>query len=169
MVIRPATNADIPALSERPVVASFESADQPELEAFFQNVWQDAPFPFDPDGAHADLRLIATAYQVDGGGFWLMKDAEEIVGTIAVRRLSHDVAEIKRFNILRQERGRGFGEALLRHAISHAKNEDFRAVRLDTFRDGGPAVHLFRKQGFVEIARYNDNPHAGFFMELDLR
>lgn len=44
----------------------------------------------------------------------------------------------------------------------------FAHLRLDTIRNSGPALHLFEKHGFVEIPRYNENPDADLFMELDL-
>jgi putative acetyltransferase len=152
-----------------PEIVAYELCDQPGIETFFRAVWHGSRFPFDPETAHSDLRRIQIEYQMHGGGFWLMRISEHIVGTVAVRRLSQDVAEIKRLNVDQQHRGVGFGDRLLRHALAHSAQTGYRAVRLDTIRNQGPAVHLFEKYGFVEIPRYNDNPDANLFMELDLR
>ena len=133
-----------------------------------RGVWQRSRFLFDPEMAHSDLRRIPAAYQSNGGGFWLMRDSQ-IIGTVAIRRLSADVAEVKRLNVSESDRGRGLGRQLLRHAVRHATDTGFSCVRLDTIRNDGPAVHLFMKYGFVEITRYNDNADADIFMELDLR
>ena len=152
----------------QPEIIAYRSGDQAEVEAFFANVWRRARFPFDPEAAHSDLRRIPAAYQSNGGGFWLMRDPE-IIGTVAVRRLPENVAEVKRLNVAEFHRGRGLGRQLLRHAVVHAKDAGFRCVRLDTIRNEGPAIHLFRNFGFLEISRYNDNADANLFMELDLR
>lgn len=58
------------------------------------------------------------------------------------------------------------GTALLNKAINHAKAGPWIRVRLDTSSRSPSAVSLFRKQGFVEIPRYNDDPFAEIFMEL---
>ena len=152
-----------------PELISFAPDDQQAVEAFFREAWRASRFPFDPAGAHADLRRIPAEYQSNGGGFWTLRADGRIIGTLAVRRLPGNVSEVKRLNLLAPYRGRGFGERLFRKALDHAAGSGFAAVRLDTLRNPGPALAMFRKFGFVEIPRYNDNPHAELFMELDLR
>jgi len=98
-----------------------------------------------------------------------MRVSQQIVGTVAVRPLPRNVAEVKRLNVIQQHRGRGFGDRLFRHAVAHAIDTGYGTVRLDTIRNSGPALRLFEKYGFLEIPRYNDNPDADLFMELDLR
>jgi hypothetical protein len=39
-------------------ITAYEPCVQGALEAFFEDVWRDSQFPFDPFGAHADLRRI---------------------------------------------------------------------------------------------------------------
>lgn len=152
-----------------PEIVAYELQDQPALEVFFGEVWQGSRFPFDPEGAHSDLRRIPAEYQQNGGGFWLMRLSGQILGTVAARRLPRNIAEVKRLNVLEQHRGRGLGDRLLRHALAHTVAKGFDAVRLDTIRNTDAAVRLFQKYGFVEIARYNDNPDADLFMQLDFR
>jgi ribosomal protein S18 acetylase RimI-like enzyme len=151
-----------------PEILPYEPHDQTDLERFFGEVWQDSRFQFDPEHGHSDIRRIPDEYQTQGGGFWLMRLDQRIVGTVAVRRLPGNIAEVKRLNVLQGHRGRGFGDTLFRHAISHATAMGFDAIRLDTFRSPGPALRLFERHGFVEIPRYNDNPAAEVFMELRL-
>ena len=150
-------------------IIEYDVSDQAAVESFFGDVWQDSRFPFDPEGAHSDLRRIPAEYQTNGGQFWLMRWDHQIIGTVAVRRLAENIAEVKRLNILRQHQGQGLGERLLRHALTHAIAAGYDAVRLDTIRNPGPALHLFEKCGFVESPRYNNNPDADLFMERDLR
>jgi ribosomal protein S18 acetylase RimI-like enzyme len=157
-----------PSTSPADIVA-YHPSDQPDIEAFFAEVWRDSRFPFDPKRAHSDLRRISAEYQVNDGGFWLMRLSQAIIGTVAVRRLPGNIAEVKRLNVGNEHRGRGLGGELLRHALAHAVANAYDTVRLDTIRNPGPALHLFEKSGFVEIPRYNDNPVADLFMELDLR
>ena len=151
-----------------PEIVPYAAEDQPVAEALFQAAWSDGPFPFDPEGAHGDLRRIPEVYQAGDGGFWLLRVGERVVGTVAIRRLPGNVAEVKRLVVHRDYRGRGYGELLFNHALDHARGAGFSRVRLDTIRDTGPAIRLYQKHGFREIDRYNDNPDADLFMELDL-
>ena len=148
---------------------SYQPRHQQAIESFFSDVRRGSRFPFDPSGAHADLRRIPKEYQSGDGGFWLLMTADSLVGTVAVRQLLDNIAEVKRLNVLPHYRGLGLGARLFRHAIHHARVAGFRAVRLDTIRSDGPAQRLFEAYGFVEIPRYNDSPDADRFMELDLR
>src|ERR1700719_3584999 len=98
-----------------PHVVAYRLSDQQAVEAFFAEVWQGSRFPFCPEGAHADLRRIPAEYQADGGGFWLMRLSDEIIGTVAIRRFP-GIAEVKRLNVVQRHRGQGLGERLLQHS-----------------------------------------------------
>lgn len=41
-------------------------------------------------------------------------------------------------------------------------------MRLDTISTSANAIGLYRRLGFRDIDRYDDNPLADVFMELDL-
>ena len=146
----------------------YEPLQQQAVETFFAKAWIDTRFPFDPEGAHSDLCRIPYEYQSEGGGFWLLRVSERLVGTSAIRGLPGNIAELKRLVVLLEYRGQGLGDRLFRHALRHAVTAGFSVARLDTITDRGPADHLFEKHGFLEIPRYNDNSDADLFMELDL-
>jgi ribosomal protein S18 acetylase RimI-like enzyme len=55
-------------------------------------------------------------------------------------------------------------EALEQRAAEHG----FEAVRLDTNRALDEAKAMYRSAGYVEIARYNDNPYANHWFEKRL-
>ena len=146
----------------------YSPGDQAAVEEFFDEAWRDTRFRFDPTGAHTDLRRIEEVYQGEGGVFMLLWGGGRVIGAIALRPLAPGVGEIKRFAVRPEERGRGHGRRLLRDAIAYARTLGYFRVRLDTIRYPGPALHLFERLGFVEIPRYNDNPDADLFLELDL-
>ena len=141
-----------------PTIISYESDHQPVVASFFNEVWRGSRFPFDPSGSHADLLRIPIEYQSRGGNFWLLFIGGQVVGTVALRRLPDNMAEVKRLNISVGFRQQGLGTLLLRHALRHAMHSGFKTVRLDTIRNRGPAGRLFERHGFTEISRYNDNP-----------
>jgi len=143
----------------------YSQKDQAELEDLFREVW-DAPFR--PEGLHSDLRNIPNIYQLDRGNFWVLRISGSIIGAVAIKNLGENVAEIKRLAVHPKFRGQGLGTALFQHSLDYVDKEGFKAVRLDSIRNPGPAMYLYEKHGFVEIPRYNDNPNANIFMELTM-
>lgn len=96
-------------------------------------------------------------------------DENKIVGTIALRKLTTDVAELKRFFVLQKYQGKGYGQELINVLTERAPEGGYSFLRLDTTSKSDKAIHLFRKNGFYEISRYNDDPFAEIFMELNLK
>jgi GNAT superfamily N-acetyltransferase len=92
-------------------------------------------------------------------------DADVVIAGGGLRRLSDDVAEIKRMFVRPAARSRGVARALLTALEEEARRMGYAATRLDT---GPKQVHglaLYRSAGYVDVAAYNDNPFACFWGE----
>ena len=74
-------------------------------------------------------------------------------------RLGMTRAQIEAVRIDRRYRGRGIGEALIRHAIEHAREQGCGLVQLTTDRSRGDAHRFYERLGFKAS-------HIG--MKLDL-
>jgi DNA-binding MarR family transcriptional regulator len=90
------------------------------------------------------------------------------VGCGALKRLSSDLGEIKRVWVAPQMRGLGVASRLMDELEALARKAGFHAVRLDTNRSLTEAHTLYRKRGYREVARYNDNPYAHHWFEKRL-
>jgi GNAT superfamily N-acetyltransferase len=102
------------------------------------------------------------------GAFLLVAISETIVACGGVRRLSNEVAEIKRMYVAPPARGRGVARALLARLEVEARALGCRVARLDTGRSMVAALTLYNSVGYGEIPDYNGNPHAGHWMEKAL-
>ena len=91
-----------------------------------------------------------------------------VVGCVGVRALSEDVCELKTLFVYERLQGQGWGRRLAEQAIGLARSRGFRAMRLDTISTSANAIGLYRRLGFRDFDRYDDNPQADVFMELDL-
>jgi ribosomal protein S18 acetylase RimI-like enzyme len=150
-------------------ITDYRPSEQGDLVRFFREVLGDLGFDFDLETKGRDLCRIPEVYQSNDGRFLLAGRGGRVIGTIAVRQLDEGTCELKRFYVLKDERGNGVGTDLLDQLIAHAKAGPCDRMRLDTSSRSPAAVSLFRKRGFVEIPRYNDDPFAEVFMELSLR
>jgi DNA-binding MarR family transcriptional regulator/GNAT superfamily N-acetyltransferase len=91
------------------------------------------------------------------------------VGCVGLRRLAPGVGEIKRMWVDESLRGAGLGARLLVAIEDEARRRRFGTVRLDTNRALAEAITLYRRHGYVEIARYHhDDAYGDFFFEKRL-
>jgi GNAT superfamily N-acetyltransferase len=148
-------------------IAPYQPVDREPLLAFLRAAFAHLGRTFDPATKDADLLDIAAHYPPPAGLFLLAHHASEVIATIALRPLSREVGELKRFYVHKDHQRQGVGSALLTQAVAHARTKPWHALRLDTAR-GSPAAALFLKHDFAEIPRYNTDPYADLFLELPL-
>lgn len=128
-----------------------------ELDARFEG-------GFDPgDGGYAGKPADAA------GVFLIARLHGRAVGCGALKPLDASTAEIKRMWVAPDTRGLGVARRLLEALEGRARQMGIGRVILDTNRTLPEAQAMYRKAGYREIARYNDNPYADFFFEKELR
>jgi putative acetyltransferase len=130
-------------------------------------------FKLDFNYLDSDLLCIEKHYnKSDGGCFWVAQETrhEQIVGTIGIRNLKQYAltCELKRMYVAKEYRRLGIGENMLDTAIDFAKVIGYSRIVLDSSKYLQAARTLYLKNGFIDIARYNDNQRADIFMEKSL-
>lgn len=90
------------------------------------------------------------------------------VACVAVRLIAPATAEIKRMYVRPAARGRGLGGTVLGVAEQAARDLGANLIRLDTAAPLTEALRLYRRHGYREIPRYNDNPSATHWLEKSL-
>lgn len=106
-------------------------------------------------------------YAPPKGIFLLAERDGAVLGCVGLRP-DCGAAEVKRLWIFPQARGLGLSRQLMAAVEQAARNLGYRQLRLDTSRHLAEAIALYRRDGWTEIARYNDNPHADVFFEKAL-
>jgi DNA-binding MarR family transcriptional regulator/GNAT superfamily N-acetyltransferase len=128
----------------------------------------DARFPggFDPSrGPTAEPdELVAPK-----GAFLLAHLDGEAIGCGAIKVLGPRVGEIKRMWVAPGARGLGIAQRLLEALETRATAMGLSTLRLDTQRSLVEARALYERNGYREIARYNDNPYADYWFEKHTR
>jgi GNAT superfamily N-acetyltransferase len=90
------------------------------------------------------------------------------VGTGALRRLDDQTAEVKRMFITQEARGRGNARTILHALEERARAFGCARIVLDTAAPLQEAANLYVREGYLAIARYNDNPVAAHWFEKRL-
>jgi len=86
-----------------------------------------------------------------GGKIFFAKYGDEIVGTVALIKVSETVYEMAKMAVKPAFKGLGAGEKLGRHLIEAAKKAGVTRLFLESNRQLIPALTLYKKLGFVEI------------------
>jgi putative acetyltransferase len=130
-------------------------------------------FRLEFNGLDSDLICIGEHYNKSNGGcFWVAEETidKQIISTTGIRNLKQyaSTCELKRMYVVKEYRHLGIGQKLLDTAVDFAKRIGYSRILLDSSKYLEAARALYLKNGFVDIARYNDNYRANIFMEKSL-
>ncbi|RLP25381.1 helix-turn-helix domain-containing GNAT family N-acetyltransferase [Mesorhizobium sp. YM1C-6-2] len=102
------------------------------------------------------------------GVFLIARLHGRAVGCGALKPLDASTAEIKRMWVAPDTRGLGVARRLLAALEDEARRMGMERIILDTNRSLLEAQAMYRKAGYRDTGRYNDNPYADFFFEKEL-
>ena len=102
------------------------------------------------------------------GAFVLARFDGQPAGCGALKTLSPEIGEIMRMWVDRAHRGLGIGTRILDALEEQAVALGHRRVRLYTNRSLDEAKAMYRSNGYLEVARYNDDPYADHWFEKRL-
>lgn len=130
------------------------------LAAYFADLARAFPGGFDPGPVAGwgleDLRPPA-------GLFLIARDGADALGCVGLRRHDAATAEVKRLWVRVDRRGAGLAGRLMAAVEAGARARGCTRLVLDTSRHLPGAIAFYRRAGWAEVARYNDNPHAHHF------
>jgi GNAT superfamily N-acetyltransferase len=130
--IRPATNADIPAVRELVFSVLAEFGLKP-----------------DPAATDADLSDIRSTYFDRGGRFDVLVNATGgIVGSGGLYAVDRKTVELRKMYLRAEVRGKGQGKRLLDRALAEARRMGFRRMTLETAGVLKAAVAMYERYGF---------------------
>src|SRR4051812_16663618 len=116
---------------------------------------------FDPERAPVDNEELVPP----SGAFVVARFDGHPAGCGALRTLGPGTGEITKVWVDRAHRGLGIGPRIIDALEQQAAGLGHRTVRLDTNRSLDEAKAMYCRGGYVEIARYNDNPYADHWFE----
>lgn len=113
---------------------------------------------------------IEHKYALPHGRLYIVFVDGKAAGCGALRMIDESVCEIKRLYVRPQYRGLHIGKMLTEQIIADASTIGYQQMRLDTFPFMAGAIEIYRKCGFYEIEKYNDNPaESAVYMQLDIK
>jgi GNAT superfamily N-acetyltransferase len=101
----------------------------------------------------ADLVAVEDVYLCSRGEFLLGFMGERLVAMGGFKRLSDDLAELRRMRIARDLQGRGYGTLLLRELERRAFQSGVRTLCLAAARRRPLTLEFYRKHGYQETGQ----------------
>jgi len=151
------------------LVVAREPADSADavwcLERYFAELARRFDEGFDPGKG---AKVGAEAMNPPNGWFFLARLDGRPVGCGGLAPLGAKTGEIKRVWTAPEARGLGVARRIVAAVEAAARAAGLTTLKLDTNRALKEAHALYRKLGFVETARYNDNPYADHWFEKRL-
>jgi GNAT superfamily N-acetyltransferase len=132
--------------------------------------------PQQEESLHEDFREEWPTMLEGKGGIYLATLDGIPSGVCALKPVSDEEVELKRFYVAPSTRGNGMGRLLLEHALDAARQFGYKQVRLETFDFMKSAVKMYKSYGFEEVPAFDGfegTKHGTggveLFMQLDLR
>jgi DNA-binding MarR family transcriptional regulator/ribosomal protein S18 acetylase RimI-like enzyme len=120
---------------------------------------------FDPS-----LSISADAHELTppAGLLVIARSRLEPIGCAALKFHGEAPAELKRMWVAPAARGLGLGRRLLHEMERQARAAGVRVLRLETNRTLTEAIELYRRNGYREVERFNEEPYAHHWFEKRL-
>lgn len=148
-------------LAAASITVEEEAADAEEaqqcLAQYFNELAERFEEEFDPDKGNATTE---DDFIPPRGSFVIARLDGNPVGCGALRMIDAGTAEVKRMWVAPSTRGLGVASRMLRKLEAIAASFGAKTVCLDTNRSLKEAQSLYKREGYAEIARFNDNPYA---------
>ena len=90
-----------------------------------------------------------------GGFIFFAKSGNTVAGTVSLLKLKEDVFELAKMAVAESLQGKKIGNLLMEYCIDFAKKLDATKLVLYSNRKLLPALHLYKKFGFIEVPLEN--------------
>jgi DNA-binding MarR family transcriptional regulator len=99
------------------------------------------------------------------GAFILAMSDGLPIGCVGLKGTDKGYAEVKRLWVAPSARGLGLAKQFMDVTEKTARELGIKTLRLDTNRALPEAINMYRKSGWTEIERFNDDPYPDYFFE----
>ncbi|SNS97140.1 Acetyltransferase (GNAT) family protein [Sphingopyxis indica] len=128
-------------------------------------IWREfianSPVNLDYQSNDAEFGRLATKYAPPDGCVLLALQDGEVVGCVALRRVTLDICQMKRLYVRPKARGNELGRQLIERLIVQAREMGYQEMRLDVQAKSVSARKLYKALNFTEAEPVSFNPVPG--------
>ncbi len=136
-----------------------------ELCSVIEQVLREYEFEFGIGSLRGDLIALSNnqAYKESKEAFWVARDGDKVIGSIALRSRDDGLAELKRFYLLSEYRGAGIGSKLYDVAEQFAIDKGYEGIWLESSRRFKSAEKLYKKKGYRLLEAIDNEWEDNFY------
>jgi putative acetyltransferase len=141
-------------------IRNWQPADRQTAADLIASVLTEYGLGCEPSGADQDVLNVEQAYWKTGGEFWVVEQADCLVGTAAFYPIArgNQAVEIRKMYLLPAVRGQGLGRFLLQALEATIVAQGYQEIWIETATVLKEAVQLYENSGYqattgVETAR----------------
>lgn len=143
---------------------------RPGLAKYFRDLnlsWLEKHFYVEPKDA--ELLENCKSNIIDKGGYiFFAKINSEIVGCYSLIKLNDSTYELSKMAVDKAYQGQKIGQKLMIHGIAFARSQNWKDLILYSNTILEPAIYIYRKFGFREVALERDTPYARSNIKMQL-
>lgn len=138
------------------ILRPIEKKDNPLLAELIRKVFRE--FKVDQPGTvYTDPTTdnLFQLFETPGSTYWVAEENGVLLGGCGIYPtdgLPVHCAELVKFYLSSESRGKGIGEALMQKSFSSAKELGYKQLYLESFPEFGKAVGMYERSGFEKIA-----------------
>lgn len=118
--------------------------------ALIGRVFEEYGFVYDPAVEVPDLLAFSAHYEVPQGAFFVVREADRIVGSVGIERVDGDTAELHRLYLDTALRGRGLGQRLVNETLAWCQARAISRLVLWSDTRFERAHRLYVRMGFQQ-------------------
>lgn len=120
---------------------------------------------------HKDTELLENCENsiINKGGYIFFAEIDnEIVGCYSMIKLKDSIYELGKMAVHQSYQGQKIGQKLMLHGIAFAKSQNWKELILYSNTILEPAIHIYKKFGFREVALEKGTPYARSNIKMQL-
>jgi len=146
-----------------PSIRPYRPGDEGGINAVIKSVFDEKEWLWDPRSENRDTYSIEEFYHRRGGGFWVLEDEGQIIGTVGIREKEGPRCTLCRLYLPKEQRGKGHGKTLYRFAMDRAIERGYTEMEIWSDKLLDVSHIMYKNSGAASLGdRRVDDPEYGF-------
>ncbi len=132
-------------------IRPYQPGDDEGINRVIKSVFDEYGWLWDPNTENRDTAHIEEYYNGRRGGFWVLEEGGEIIGTVGIREREGDLCTLCRLYLPAAWRGKGHGRSLFHFAIERARERGYRQMEIWSDKTLDVSHIMYRNSGAASL------------------
>lgn len=144
-------------------IRPYETGDEEAINRVIKSVFDEYNWKWDPQSENQDTHDIVTHYLDRKGYFWVLVEADEVIGSVAIREIDGKRCSLNRLYLSSPNRGQGYGRKLYHFAIDQALSLGYEEMEIWSDKTLDVSHLMYKNSGAKSLGdRTVSDPDYGY-------